>query len=74
MIEMDPYTFIAALLFQFGAYRYYLYYMSHLQPRFINDEHRQLDREREEARKGHKPTKYITDKITALVRANLERN
>lgn len=71
---IPTYTFIAAVLFQYGAYRYYLYWDSHLQPRFINDAHRQLDRELQEARKGHKPTQHITYKIKALVRADLERN
>ena len=70
---IDPYTFIVALLFQYGAYKYYLYWSSYLQPRFINDTHRQLDRELQQARKKHQPTQHIINKIKALVRAELER-
>lgn len=71
MIEIP--VFILTFVFVISLFFGYPYYMSHLQPRFVNDAHRQLDRDRKQARKKHKKTKHITDKIKVLVRAELER-
>lgn len=66
-------TFITVFVFLIICFFGFNPYKRRLSPKFINDEHRQLDREREEARKHHKPSQHITDKIKALVRAELER-
>lgn len=67
-------TFITVFVFLIICFFGFNLYKGRLSPKFINEEHRQLHRERDEARRQHKSSKYITNKIKALVRADLERN
>lgn len=74
MTDPIPFIFIAVFLFVISMDFVWRYYADRLSPKFINDAHRQLDRERKEAWRQHKPSKHITDKIKALVRAELEKS
>lgn len=67
-------TFIIVFVFLMICFFGFDPYKSRLSPKFINEEHRKLHEKCEEARRQHKPSKYITNKIKALVRAELERN
>ena len=71
MIDPIPFIFIAVFVFLIAAFFGLPYYMDHLPTKFINDRHLQLIKERDQARKQHKPTKHIINKIKALVRAEL---